>query len=325
MKKFSEDHGGVAIILIVIAVLLLIVGSVKGLDETTGKVNGSGVASIVGNAYSNAIDKFKDSFDNVLSGTGDGDNSNPTSGPNGEPLVSKTESQVGKYADIDGDGTVDGIIFADLMIGGSGTTFDVYGSTYTIPKIDSCKDYYIKQDSFPGILNGEQEVLSSIGNGNDRFYVMALTNIDSNEYTWYAGATNGVNDYKEVANQEFGSGQKNTSAMIQRWNSLTYGKQNQDENHKDVWNVIQKKEKDGWFLPSSKEWVVFKKNLGFGSFSDRWDGGFRGLNQYYLTSSLKNSSQILMYNFNYGYATLNNTDYSASLKAYCNVRLAATF
>ena len=59
MKKFSEDHGGVAIILIVIAVLLLIVGSVKGLDEGTGKVNGSGVASFVGNAYSNAIDKFK--------------------------------------------------------------------------------------------------------------------------------------------------------------------------------------------------------------------------------------------------------------------------
>ncbi|MEQ2768806.1 hypothetical protein [Faecalibacillus intestinalis] len=43
MKKFSEDHGGVAIIPIVIAVLLLIVGSVKGLDEGTGKVNGSGV------------------------------------------------------------------------------------------------------------------------------------------------------------------------------------------------------------------------------------------------------------------------------------------
>ena len=58
MKKFSEDHGGVAIILIVIAVLLLIVGSVKGLDEGTGKVNGSGVASVVGNAYSNAIDKY---------------------------------------------------------------------------------------------------------------------------------------------------------------------------------------------------------------------------------------------------------------------------
>lgn len=68
MKNFFEEHGGVAIILIVIAVLLLIVGSVKGLDETTGKVNGSGVASIVGNAYSSAIDKFDESFDNTLNG-----------------------------------------------------------------------------------------------------------------------------------------------------------------------------------------------------------------------------------------------------------------
>lgn len=68
MKKFFEEHGGVAIILIVIAILLLIVGSVKGLDEGTGKVNGSGVASIVGNAYSSAIDKFDESFDNTLNG-----------------------------------------------------------------------------------------------------------------------------------------------------------------------------------------------------------------------------------------------------------------
>ena len=68
MKKFSEDHGGVAIILIVIAVLLLIVGSVKGLDEVTGKVNGFGVASIVGNAYAKAINKFDESFDNTLNG-----------------------------------------------------------------------------------------------------------------------------------------------------------------------------------------------------------------------------------------------------------------
>lgn len=33
--------------------------------------------------------------------------------------ISKKESQVGKYADIDSDGTVDGIVFADLAVGGS--------------------------------------------------------------------------------------------------------------------------------------------------------------------------------------------------------------
>ena len=67
MKKFFEEYGAAAIIVIVIAVLLLIVGSVKGLDETTGKVNGSGVASIVGNAYSSAIGKFDESFNGTLS------------------------------------------------------------------------------------------------------------------------------------------------------------------------------------------------------------------------------------------------------------------
>lgn len=68
MKKFFEEYGSVAIIVIVIAVLLLIVGSVKGLDEVTGKVNGFGGASIVGNAYAKAINKFDESFDNTLNG-----------------------------------------------------------------------------------------------------------------------------------------------------------------------------------------------------------------------------------------------------------------
>ena len=62
MKKFFEEYGSVAIIVIVIAVLLLIVGSVKGLDEVTGKVNGFGVASIVGNAYAKAIKRSGDYF-----------------------------------------------------------------------------------------------------------------------------------------------------------------------------------------------------------------------------------------------------------------------
>lgn len=147
MKKFSEDHGGVAIILIVIAVLLLIVGSVKGLDEGTGKVNGSGVASVVGNAYSNAIDKFKNSFDETLAS-----GNVPTSGPNGEDLVSKTESQVGKYADIDGDGTVDGIIFADLLFGGSGKWENENRGKYSIPTITTPKEYYVSQNSYTNNL-----------------------------------------------------------------------------------------------------------------------------------------------------------------------------
>ena len=64
MKKFFEEHGTVAIIVIVIAVLLVLVGSIKGLDESNGKVRGTGIASVVGNSYSKAIDKFQNSFEN---------------------------------------------------------------------------------------------------------------------------------------------------------------------------------------------------------------------------------------------------------------------
>ena len=196
--KIFERPRCVAIILIVIAVLLLIVGSVKGLDEGTGKVNGSGVASVVGNAYSNAIDKFKNSFDETLAS-----GNVPTSGPNGEDLVSKTESQVGKYADIDGDGTVDGIIFADLLFGGSGKWENENRGKYSIPTITTskrilCKSKILTQNN----LGGTAEVLSPTGKGNNRFYIMSLSDIDSNTHTWYAGAYDGgIEDYNIITKQ----------------------------------------------------------------------------------------------------------------------------
>ena len=34
--------------------------------------------------------------------------------------ISPTESQVGKYVDINGDGIPEGVIFADLAVGGKG-------------------------------------------------------------------------------------------------------------------------------------------------------------------------------------------------------------
>ena len=59
MKKFFNEYGGVTIIVIVIAVLLLIVGSVKSLDENSGKVEGSGIAKAVGNNLSDTMDTFQ--------------------------------------------------------------------------------------------------------------------------------------------------------------------------------------------------------------------------------------------------------------------------
>lgn len=314
MKKFFEEHGGVAIILIVIAVLLVLVGSVKGLDEGTGKVNGSGIASIVGNAYFNAIDKFKDSFDNVLSGTGNSNNSNPTSGPNGEPLVSTTESQVGKYADIDGDGAVDGIIFADLIIGGSGEYGPSGIGTYTIPTISSSKSYYVSQESYTNVLGGTAEVLTSIGSGNDRFYIMSLSNL-SGTYDWYNAAKGIMVDYASTTSHNFGKGKSNTATMISKWNNKDYGEQNACADHKDIWGQIKSQANNGWFVPSREELAAFAGQLGI----TKSNYSSKGLSGWYWSSS--------QYGINGAYGI--SLDYECVDGSHVHydyyVRLAATF
>ena len=93
MKKFFEEYGGVAILVIVIAVLLLIVGSVKALDESTGKVKGSGVAGLIGNKLSDSLIKFQESFNNVANGSGgnNGNNGDNTPATKSVGLISGDE------------------------------------------------------------------------------------------------------------------------------------------------------------------------------------------------------------------------------------------
>ena len=63
--------------------------------------------------------------------------------------IPTTESCVGYYADVEGDGTVDGVIYTDLAIGGSGTWGNTYGS-YTIEKATNSKEYYISEENHSG-------------------------------------------------------------------------------------------------------------------------------------------------------------------------------
>ena len=91
-------------------------------------------------------------------------------------------SGVGYYADTDGDGTPDGIIFADFKNGGSGSWG---GTNYTISTVTGLKEYYISQTNYNGPF-GTKNVLSARGSGNSRFNVMALS--DYNNSSTYAFA-----------------------------------------------------------------------------------------------------------------------------------------
>ena len=97
------------------------------------------------------------------------------------------DSGVGYYADTDGDGTPDGIIFEDFKKGGSGTWgLGSYGS-YTISTVSSTKSYYISQTNYKGPF-GTKDVLTATGSGNARFYVMALSDYNNSATYNYSDA-----------------------------------------------------------------------------------------------------------------------------------------
>ena len=94
------------------------------------------------------------------------------------------DSGVGYYADTDGDGTPDGIIFEDFKKGGSGTWGTGLYCSYTISTVSSTKSYYISQINYKGPF-GTKDVLTATGSGNARFYVMALSDYNNSaQYTF---------------------------------------------------------------------------------------------------------------------------------------------
>ena len=98
-------------------------------------------------------------------------------------LPFKENAGIGYYADTDGDGTPDGIIFADLKKGGSGRWGSGDFGSYSIPTATGLKEYYISQTNYKGPF-GTKNVLAARGSGNARFKVMSLNDYGSRDYSW---------------------------------------------------------------------------------------------------------------------------------------------
>ena len=94
------------------------------------------------------------------------------------------DSGVGYYADVDGNGTVDGIIFEDFKKGGSGSWG---GTDYTISTVTGLKEYYVSKTNYNGPF-GTKNVLSARGSGNARFKVMALSDYNNSATYTFSNA-----------------------------------------------------------------------------------------------------------------------------------------
>ena len=207
-----------------------------------------------------------------------------------ETPVSETESYVGYYADFDpNDGKIDGIIYADLKKGNTGSSpwgdYNDFGN-YTIPTKETTKDYYVSQTNYPGAF-GTKDVLTPMGEGNDRFYIMELEDFkvgDNSSFCWYNAAYGKLDNTINSSENDFGAGKENTKTMIEEWNKgITgkYGEQNTGS-RPDMWGVIQEKVRKGWFVPSKSEWAALGGELGVTG--DNHEQTF-GLSDWYWSSS----------------------------------------
>ena len=217
------------------------------------------------------------------------------------PSISTATNYTGYYADVNRDGTADGVIYADLATGkkGSGQWGDSDGN-YSIPVVSSgLKSYYVSQTGYAGQF-GTKDVITAVegSQGTDRFYVMALADINSSTHKWNASGSMSV-----VTQTGLGTGKANTAAVMAQYTG-------------DLWRLIGTQVAQGWFVPSKEEWSAFAQELGINSSNYP---SF-GLSDYYWSSSQRNTNFAWYADFDYGCMH----DYGVSSGSRY-VRLSATF
>ena len=234
--------------------------------------------------------------------------------------ISKDIEFVGYYADVDGNGSVDGVIYADLAQGKSGQWGTNSYGTYSYATETGLKEYYISQTNYTGDF-GTKDVVTELkgSGGKERFYVMSLENFNDGNgprYTWYDAANDeGMDDYATATSTDFGAGKTNTANMIAKWNASDYGPQDDNDTYKDMWGVIQEEVEKGWFVPSRVEWTAFGSNLNI----TKDDYADYNLSDWYWSSSQRVTNLVWGAYFYDGYVSgyvVNNN--------LC-VRLSATF
>ena len=281
-KEKLVTERGITLLALIITVVIMIILAAVTINVTLGDGGLVQQARLAAERTQSAaekeqaeIDSLQQELANILAEDGEItppelDENNETGGdivkPE-EPSVSETETQVANYADVDGNGTVDGIIYADLAIGGSETEWGNSNGTYIIPKGNNFKKYKVIQESYSGDF-GSGKVIAPIDrdSGNERFYVMALKDVDSNYHTWYEAAAGQMSDYATYTSTAFGAGEQNTSKMITKWNNSEYGPQNYHGTYTDIWGLsaVQSgtwNSSNGWYIPSRGEWSAFVNQL----------------------------------------------------------------
>ena len=240
------------------------------------------------------------------------------------------ESYTANFADMNDDGVAEGIIYADLAVGGSGKWNNDSWSNYSYEAETGLKEYYIKNENYtePKFGNVSGKLIAPIEgtSGKDRFYVMELEDINPGTYyCWYDAAYGKLNGMVNTDYNDFGNGKENTEYVMNKFDlgeaEGGWGSQNDNETYDDMWGVeeLRNKVNEGWFVPSKAEWAAFgdmatkKLSLTTSNYSTY------GLSDWYWSSSQYDTGRAYYARFDLGNIGYNGVNY------YYYVRLSATF
>ena len=247
------------------------------------------------------------------------------------PTPATDEDYRGYYADVDGDGEADGIIYADLKQTVSGEWGTNGYGTYSYTAQTGLKEYTISKEKYTEGKFGEKEIISlkKGSSGTSRFYVMALEDFTTTDYQtfyWYNNASGKMTTYADDTKTDFGEGYNNTGKIIGIWNGGESGKYTAAQDNRDIFKHIQEKYngKEKWYIPSKGEWAAFadyftnnskvETKLTTGNYNSIY-----GLSSWYWSSSQDNAFSACFAYFYGGYLDYYDVNRNRS------VRLGATF
>ena len=186
-----------------------------------------------------------------------------------------TTAYTGYYADVDDNGSVDGVIFVDLAKGASGNwnpgnnSWAASNNTgvYSYSAVTSgLRSYKIstKISSYSGKFGTKPVIAPNGTSGNARFYVMALSDYDTSTHTW-----------------------SDARYKTQTVGSVTFR------------------------LPSKEEWAAFGGQLGINT--SNYSSSY-GLSSWYWSSTEDDSSYAWYARFNNGYMYNDYKAYSSCVR-----------
>ena len=263
VKEKQRNSQGITLIALVVTIVILIILATISISALFGENGLIKKAQEARDHQSNAVameqgemDELADEYANLLE-EGNGEET-----PTEPPVISTSTNYVGYYANLDDDPEPEGVIYADLAVAKNGQWKDADGA-YSYSAITNAKDYYISSETDYAGVFGTKPIISAVSGseGEDRFYVMSLSDFITDSRTtfcWYDAMDSDVTTPTSTA---FGQGEANTAKMITQWNAGAYGTKDSNGTGTDVWGVIQTKVIEGWFVPSRGEWSAFGDNL----------------------------------------------------------------